>query len=159
MIYYSLLLVVVQTHPNVTRSGVLVRIYNGAYRIGTTMERHYIRKCRSLQEQRVDEFVVHTKSLTLRRRGNSNPLLIITNYLKLIEEKLSIHIYYYTIKFFLSSSPIVRNSHPSFGFGRAIIVISTHVGILLAMQAHHWDSRNIFFHFIISHAPLHNNDE
>lgn len=60
---------------------------------------------------------------------------------------------------FLSSSPIVRNSHPSFGFGRAIIVISTHVGILFAMQAHHWDSRNIFLHFIISHAPLHNNDE
>ncbi|CAL7949193.1 unnamed protein product [Xylocopa violacea] len=54
-------------HPSVTRGGVLVRIHNGAYGNGTAMEQRRDAERRALQEQRVDEFVVHTEFLSFRR--------------------------------------------------------------------------------------------
>lgn len=116
---------------------------------------------RTLQKQRVDEFIVHTELLSLWRNGIYLNLKSFSewNFANRMPYSDSIDVslvFHFTPNF---SWSIVRNSYPPVGFGHAIVAISPNVGILLRMQAYHWHSRNIFLHFIVGYTPLRSNDE
>lgn len=64
----------------------------------------------------------------------------------------------YFIRFNISvSQTTVCNSYPSFGFGHATLIASPNVGILLTMQAYHWDSSNGVLRLAVSYTSLHCN--